>query len=203
MIGKTRPEPLPTADGAEPTRTLPRPTPSGISYSTLSAMLTPALFMTANGSLIISTSNRMSRIVDRIRILNDLADELDRGDSGLDYPDLRRAHTDEELRQLVWRSDRVRIALTLLYLAFSAFVGTSLALAIDVFLGNLLLPVPTALAVVGVVMMLGASVNLAREAHRALRTNRQEVKFHHDLRARRHADRGRPPVPPLTEQPGP
>ena len=38
-------------------------------YSTLAAMITPAIFMTATGSLIISTSNRMSRIVDRIRLL--------------------------------------------------------------------------------------------------------------------------------------
>ena len=44
------------------------------SYATLSAMITPAIFLTANGSLIISTSNRMSRVVDRIRVLNDLGD---------------------------------------------------------------------------------------------------------------------------------
>ena len=44
-------------------------------YATLSAMITPAVFfMTANGSLIISTSNRMSRIVDRVRVLNELGD---------------------------------------------------------------------------------------------------------------------------------
>jgi len=98
------------------------------SYVTLSAMMTPALLMTASGSLIISTSNRMSRIVDRIRVLNDLADRLDRGESGLDYPDLRRDHADEELRHLVYRSDQVRTALSELYLALSAFVGTSLTL---------------------------------------------------------------------------
>ena len=62
------------------------------SYATLSAMITPAIFMTANGSLILSTSNRMSRIVDRIRVLNDRGDELCRGVSGLDYIEERRAH---------------------------------------------------------------------------------------------------------------
>ena len=49
-------------------------------YAALSAMITPALFMTATGSLIISTSNRMSRIVDRIRELNEQADDLSRGE---------------------------------------------------------------------------------------------------------------------------
>jgi hypothetical protein len=83
------------------------PTPNlGSTYVTLSAMITPALFMTANGSLIISTSNRMSRIVDRIRTLNDLADRLDRGVTDLDYVDLRRAHIIDQVAQQEWRSDR-------------------------------------------------------------------------------------------------
>ena len=47
--------------------------PRNDTYTTLSAMITPAIFMTANASLIISTSNRMSRVVDRIRVLVDLA----------------------------------------------------------------------------------------------------------------------------------
>ena len=54
-------------------------------YGALTAMITPAIFMTANASLIISTSNRVSRVVDRIRILNDLADKLDRGLTDLDF----------------------------------------------------------------------------------------------------------------------
>src|SRR5271167_4303515 len=91
-------------------------------YATLSAMITPALFMTANSSLIISTSNRMSRIVDRIRVLNDLADRMDRGNSDFDFIDLRRAHFTAQLQDLVWRSDRIRLALTMLYLALSGFV---------------------------------------------------------------------------------
>ena len=54
-------------------------------YDTLTAMITPAIFLTANASLIISTSNRMSRVVDRIRVLNDLVDRLGRGTTDLDY----------------------------------------------------------------------------------------------------------------------
>ncbi len=162
---------------------------TGTSYIALSAMITPALFMTAACSLIISTSNRMSRIVDRIRSINDLADRLDRGLTDLDYADERKAQLVEELGNLEWRSDRVRIALTLLYLSLSAYVGTSLALGADVLLGSIIVGVPTSLAVMGVGLMLAASVNLTREAHRALKSNRRETRFHRDLLARRHADR--------------
>ena len=64
-------------------------------YATLSAMITPAIFLTANGSLIISTSNRMSRVVDRIRVLNDQADKLCRGATDLDYVPDRVAHVQD------------------------------------------------------------------------------------------------------------
>src|SRR6516225_282805 len=96
------------------------------SYATLSAMITPAIFMTANGSLIISTSNRMSRVVDRIRVLNELGDALCRGASSLDFPAERLTHVHDQIERLVWRSELIRHALAMLYLAFGAFVGTSL-----------------------------------------------------------------------------
>ena len=160
-------------------------------YSALSAMITPALFMTATGSLIISTSNRMSRVVDRIRVLNDLGDRLCRGATDLDYIPERVAHVQDQLSRLVWRGDRIRYALTALYLAFAAFAGTSLTLAFDVWTGNRLVALPTFLAVVGVALMLLACVNLVREAMEALRSNRLEIRFFRDLHERRRAeDRG-------------
>lgn len=157
-------------------------------YLTLSAMITPALFMTANGSLIISTSNRMSRIVDRIRVLNDLADALGRGASDLDFPAERRAHITEELGRLQWRAGRIRNALSLLYLAFGSFVGTSLTLALDVLLNNQLVALPTGLAILGVTLLLAASVNLVAEARAALRGNRMEIAFYERLQRLRESD---------------
>src|SRR3954451_18906377 len=163
---------------------MPAPPPS---YATLSAMITPAIFMTANGSLIISTSNRMSRVVDRIRVLNDRGDELCRGGSGLDFVEERRAHIADQLERLAWRGDRVRYALAMLYLGFGSFVGTSLTLAVDTLLDNRLVAVPTGLSVLGVGLLLGASVYLVREAHAALASNRLEIAFFRDLQARRVA----------------
>jgi len=153
-------------------------------------MITPAIFLTANGSLIISTSNRMSRVVDRIRVLNDLSDRLCRGVTDLDYVEERVGHVQDQLDRLLWRGDRIRIALTTLYLAFGAFAGTSLTLAIDVWTGNRLVALPTMLAVLGVALMLSACVNLVREAMEALRSNRLEIRFFRDLHARRRGGGG-------------
>lgn len=159
-----------------------------LNYEILSAMITPALFMTANGSLIISTSNRMSRIVDRIRVLNDLGDELSRGVQEVDFVAERRALIADQLRRLELRGGRIRIALTVLYLAFASFVGTSLALALDVLLESQFAAMPTTLAVVGVSLLLVACINLVREALEALRSNRLEIRFFRELQARRDAD---------------
>ena len=166
------------------------PTPTfGSNAVTLSAMLTPALLMTATCSLIISTSNRMSRIIDRIRVLIEQADRFDRGGGELDYPEERAASRAEELRNLEWRSDRVRAALSLLYLSLCAFVATSLALAIDAMAGSRNMAIPTGIAVIGVSLLLGACIYLASEARRALRSNRREIQFHRELLARRRVDR--------------
>ena len=161
-------------------------------YTALSAMITPAIFLTANASLIISTSNRVSRVVDRIRVLSDLADKIDRGIDQLDFAPLRLAHVHDQMRRLEFRSDRLRWALTALYLACTSFVGTSLTLAIDVFFENRLFALPTGLAVVGVALLLFASVNLVLEAREALRGNRNEIRFYHKLHDLRHASGGGP-----------
>ncbi len=157
-------------------------------YGALTAMITPAIFMTANASLIISTSNRVSRVVDRIRVLNDLADRIDRGLTDLDLPAQRLDHIHEQMRRLERRSDRLRFAMTALYLAFTTFVGTSLTLAIDAMLQNWLVALPTLLAVIGVGLLLFASVNLVLEALEALRGNRLEMDFYRELHRLRHAE---------------
>lgn len=155
-------------------------------YETLSAMITPAIFLTATGSLIISTSNRMSRVVDRIRVLNEQGDRICRGAAGLDFGAERLEQIDLEIAHLVSRGGRIRYALVALYLAFGSFVGTSLTLAIDVWIGShRLVFLPTLMAVLGVSLMLAACVNLVREALEALLSNRQEVGFYrrlHELR---------------------
>ncbi len=165
-------------------------------YNAVSAMITPAIFLTANASLIISTSNRVSRVVDRIRVLNDLADKLGRGVTDLDFTSERMEHAHDQMGRLERRSDRLRFALTALYLAFSSFVGTSLALAIDALLKNSLIALPTLLAVLGVGLMFFASINLVREALEALRSNRLEIRFYRELHERRRAGDGASPPRP-------
>ncbi|WP_165219327.1 DUF2721 domain-containing protein [Aquisphaera insulae] len=160
------------------------------SYSILTAMITPALFMTSNGSLIISTSNRMARVADRIRHLDLELDGLSHSGSSLDFVEDRVAFVTEELHRNVWRVERIHIALSLLYLSLAAFVATSLTMAIDSFFSNNVAFIPTILAMVGVVLEFAACVQLTRESREALKGKRLEVRFYERIRKKR-AEAGR------------
>jgi len=161
-------------------------------HETVAAMIAPALFLTATGSLLISTANRIGRIVDRIRTVVNRCEsgELER----LDCPEERRRHALEELSHLHTRSNRVSQAVTMLYVAFGAFVMTSMMIAIDSFTGHHLAILPVLFAVAGVSLLLVACVHLVLEARNSLKGNDREVQFFHDLEAlRKQAGQSRSP----------
>lgn len=124
-------------------------------YQILTAMLAPALFMTATSSLIMSANNRLARIVDRLR---HLLDEFETA------PESTLAYLERQIERHRRRSRIVLRAGRLLYLALSAFVATSLIVAIEGLAGFALWHVPTLLALVGVLLVLAACLNLSREA---------------------------------------
>lgn len=155
------------------------------SYETLSAMITPALFLTASGSLIISTSNRMARISDRVRILNETIDRLDRGLGDTDFVQDRIRLAEGQLSRMTRRNRRIRSALTYLYLALASFTATSLLIAVDSWVGHRISVVPTTLAIGGVLLLTAACIKLSREGLAALHGEDLEVRFYRALRERR------------------
>lgn len=154
-------------------------------YRILTTMIAPALFMTATGSLILSSNNRLSRIVDRIRILIAQIDAIAQPNNTLDFPHLRLEALHEEMSHLQQRNTRIRNATALLYVAFALFVGSSLAICIDLFFGQRMPSIPTSLALGGVVALLWGCVNLFRETRTATQTVLLEINFIHRLQAER------------------
>ncbi|MDQ3255654.1 MAG: DUF2721 domain-containing protein, partial [Acidobacteriota bacterium] len=57
----------------------------------LTAMITPAVLISACGTLILSTSARLGRVVDRVRVLADRFEELATSQQELALPEERRA----------------------------------------------------------------------------------------------------------------
>lgn len=142
---------------------VPLPSPATLPghYAVISAMITPAFFLTATASLLVSSNSRLARVVDRMRV--DLAAMAPLAESA--------ARTELLSRILVHkrRSRLVLASLRMLYAAVSAFVGTSLGIAADQLLQFRLGALPTLFAVVGVLLVLAASVCLGIEARLSLR----------------------------------
>lgn len=136
-------------------------------YAVVSAMITPAFFLTAASSLLISSNNRLARVVDRMRSEIEV----------LRATDLPTARLALEGRIAIHRkrSYLVLASVRMLYGAISAFVGTSMGIAVDAFFGYRLDLVPTGLAVIGVLLMLGASLCLGHEAKLGLRMLDKEL----------------------------
>jgi hypothetical protein len=144
-------------------------------YQILTSLLAPALFLAATGSLLVSANNRLARVVDRLRVLIAL------------WPTIlppQRNGLEMQIARHRRRSRYVLHACVLLYCAVGGFVGTSLALAVDAYSGFRLPILPTGMAVVGVLCLLGASVYLGLEVSLAVRSFDEEL----DLDLERRTD---------------
>jgi hypothetical protein len=142
-------------------------------YAILTSMLAPALLMAATASLLVSANARLARVVDRLRSLIVAWEH--------DAPD--RAVQDRQIARHRRRAQLVLRACQMLYAGLGAFVGTSLSLAIDAFVGFRLGALPTVLAVVGVSFLLLASVALGSEVSLSVRSFDEELD--HELARRR------------------
>ena len=168
-------------------------------YSILTAMIAPAVFMAATGSLMSSTVARMGRIIDRIRDLVDLGERIARGSVDLDFPEKRQAHLAVVLGHLQWRSNHVIAAVTMLYMAFCLLVGSSLAIALDTLIGHYILGLPIILAALGVSLVFGACVHLVLEARCAMQSNGLELQFFNEIQRLREVAS---PGPRCVQHPG-
>ena len=151
----------------------------------LTAMITPALLLSACGTFVLSTSNRLARVIDRVRRLSERFEDIAKGKSE-DPPDLleqRRALVEGQLGLLSGRAVLLQRALTLLYVAAGFFVGTSLGIAALSVTEGRGFPawLPVALGLCGALSMLAGCALLVVEARRQLRALRAEMTFLHYL----------------------
>lgn len=143
----------------------------------LTAMLAPALLLSACGAFVLSTSNRLGRVIDRVRALSEKFDQLSTGAIELALMTERRVTIEEQMRQLMGRATLLQRALILLYLAAAAFVATSVALGLLAVRRAEFGGVPVGFALLGATFLLVAGVLLILEARLALRGLKMEMGF--------------------------
>lgn len=144
----------------------------------LGAMITPAVLISAAGTLILSTSNRLSRVVDRVRVLAAEAEQLN-GAPPLDpvATDAKRTFIADQLARLSARLVLLRAAMTVLYMAIGLLVATSITVGVVVLLQAGYEWLPVAMGLLGASALLYGSLLLVREARLAVGSSLIEMAF--------------------------
>ncbi len=141
----------------------------------LSAMITPAVLIVASGSLILTTSQRLSRSMERVRHLSDQLRQL------IMHPEDSNLFEDEhgtliELIQFaIKRSRLLQQSLTTLYITLGTFVAISITIGILEFSGLQHTWVLTLLTILGAGFLFYASILLIIESQIAFRAVNYEM----------------------------
>jgi hypothetical protein len=150
------------------------------SLGVLTAMITPAVLISASGTLILSTSTRLGRVVDRVRLLSDRVRQLSDSDDHPEFFEEERAMVYDQLDKLTSRSRLLQRALTAFYLAVGVFVATSVAIgAVSVsHTSAAWIPiVPVVMGLIGACFLFYGSMLAVFEARLALSTTHAEMDF--------------------------
>src|SRR5213075_1606685 len=119
------------------------------SLAVLTAMITPAVLISASGTLILSTSTRLGRVVDRVRTLSDRVRQLSVTDDQPEFFEEERAMLYDQLDKLTSRSRLLQRAMTSFYLAVGVFVATSVSIGVVTFFRGRAGWIPVALGLIG------------------------------------------------------
>jgi hypothetical protein len=157
----------------------------------LTAMVTPALLISATGSLVLSTSSRLGRVVDRVRWLEDRLSSLIYADpTEKDNVPLyeRRVEVIVDLLDKVTSRSRIlQRALAAQYYGLGFFILCSVTIAVAAVLTRYrsvpvtvdLVPIPV--GVVGILFLLYAALLMLRETRMATATVNAEMDFTWEL----------------------
>jgi len=141
----------------------------------LSAMITPAVLILASSSLLITTSSRSIRCIDRVRERARELEEL--GTAAGDASDATRRHLYEQLEINTRRARLLQRAMSRLYIGISFFIATSVSIGVVSLLRVNIGWIPLLLGFVGAGLLFSASVYLIFESRMAMATTYAEMDY--------------------------
>jgi hypothetical protein len=152
--------------------------------SVLSSMITPAVLILASGSLIMTTSSRSIRCIDRVR---ERAEELESlGAAGDAMSERKRKHLYDQLLVNARRARMLQIAMSRLYVGISFFIATSVSIGIAALMPVAVGWIPLILGFIGAGLLFSASVHLMFESRLALTTTHAEMDYITENFIKRH-----------------
>jgi hypothetical protein len=135
--------------------------------SILTAMITPALLISASGTLVLSTTSRLGRTIDRVRILADQLEDLISQKPEIAMYDDRITATFRQLDKATTRSRLLQRALVTFYQSVACFILTSIAIGVVALIGGRYAWIPVAAGLAGVMLLFYGSTRLMMEARLA------------------------------------
>ena len=147
-----------------------------VSLSILTAMITPVVLILAAGQLILTTSQRLARSMERARRLSDQFEQLEQQEDNT-FRQQKKALLYQLLLKAAGRSRKLQQALSMLYAALSVFVATSVVMGVLEAFGILVVWVPVMLGLLGTAMMFYATVLLIAETRIALGAVEKEMSY--------------------------
>ena len=141
----------------------------------LGAMITPAVLILASSSLLITTSSRSIRCIDRVR---ERAEELEKlGKATDEGTERQRQHLYSQLEINTRRARLLQKAMSRLYIGISFFIATSVAIGVVSLIHVDVGWVPLLLGFVGAGLLFSASVYLIIESRLAMTTTYAEMDY--------------------------
>jgi hypothetical protein len=143
----------------------------------LSSMITPAVLIMASGSLIMTTSQRLSRVIERVRKISLEFMQIEKSHDKESANEAKRRILYTLLKKSARRSKLLTRAMTFLYLSLGVFVATSLAIGIVAITHLRFTWIPTALGLLGAVFLFCSSAILIIESRLTYSVIADEVDF--------------------------
>ena len=145
-------------------------------------MVTPALLISATGSLVLSTSTRLGRVIDRVRQLEESLTELMYSDEKADIPlyDQRVEVIVDLLDKVTSRSRILQRAMATFYYGLGCFILTSVTIAVAAFFSTYRW-VPIPIGIIGIMFLFWGSIYMLRETRMATATINAEMDFTWEL----------------------
>jgi hypothetical protein len=154
--------------------------PSGLStiIEFLTAMITPALLISASGSLVLSTSTRLGRVIDRAR---DLIERLDvlilmEDKDSMPYHTRRLEANFDLLDKVTSRARILQRAMVAFYRGLALYVLTSVSIGISILI-PVAIWVPVPVGIIGILFTFYGSVLMMWEAGMATTTVNTEMDY--------------------------
>lgn len=155
--------------------------PLSSAVAVLSAMITPAVLISACGALILSTSTRLGRVIDRVRLLIDRFEEMmkvQKQEQSVELFEERRIVIFNQLDRLTTRTRLLQKSMTVFYLALGVFVATSVSIGMVAAVARASYAwLPVVLGLVGACGLFYGSILLIKEARLAQVSLNAEMDF--------------------------